>query len=428
MGPQANEVFTPSTPAKLTFVERELVNNQIVNALRTPGKQIVLYGHSGCGKTTLIVNKLYQIYEDHITVRCTATTKFEEIVLQAFDELDSYYTDSQKKSNSNTLSTKLTADYKLIKSEIGASSSSSVENTFKRIIPPTLTIQTLARFLGNANCCLVLEDFHKVEDSEKKKLSQSMKLFMDMAQEYPSIKIICIGAVGTGREVIQYDQELNNRVAEIHVPLMTDDEIRKIPQLGFPILNIDIPNFLINNIVSISNGVPSVCHSICLHICFELNILTKCSTETLVTENVLKNAVNAYVNDSSDSIQADFEKALEQRKGKFKNAQIIFRALADFDTSGAEYNDLLCKIHNFEPDYPAGNLSNYLKVLSTSEKGDIIQKRASKYCFKTPVYQTYAQCLFTQKHYEEITTATIDLDIKQIQEKIDYLKKKNNLI
>ena len=88
---RSNAVFTPSTPAKLTFVERDSVNIQIVNALSTPGKQLVIYGHSGCGKTTLIINKLNQIYEDHITVRCISSLTYGEIILQAFDELNPYY-------------------------------------------------------------------------------------------------------------------------------------------------------------------------------------------------------------------------------------------------------------------------------------------------------------------------------------------------
>jgi len=55
---QLQDVFTPNKPARLTFVERESINETLVNALTTPGKQIVVYGHSGSGKTTLLINKL----------------------------------------------------------------------------------------------------------------------------------------------------------------------------------------------------------------------------------------------------------------------------------------------------------------------------------------------------------------------------------
>lgn len=70
------DVFTPTKPARIAFVEREEVNDKLVNALRTPGKQLVVYGHSGTGKTTLLLNKLQQLYEHHITTRCMKGLKF----------------------------------------------------------------------------------------------------------------------------------------------------------------------------------------------------------------------------------------------------------------------------------------------------------------------------------------------------------------
>jgi hypothetical protein len=36
------EVFTPTTPARSTFVERQVLNEQLVDSLRTPGKQVVV--------------------------------------------------------------------------------------------------------------------------------------------------------------------------------------------------------------------------------------------------------------------------------------------------------------------------------------------------------------------------------------------------
>ena len=52
----ATDVFTPSTVARLTFVERTCITERVVNALTTPGRQLVVFGRSGCGKTTLVDN------------------------------------------------------------------------------------------------------------------------------------------------------------------------------------------------------------------------------------------------------------------------------------------------------------------------------------------------------------------------------------
>ena len=82
-----HEVFTPTKPARLTFVERETINDKLVNGILTPGKQLIVYGHSGSGKSTLLVNKLHQLYENHITTRCMKGVTFEQIMLDAFDQL-----------------------------------------------------------------------------------------------------------------------------------------------------------------------------------------------------------------------------------------------------------------------------------------------------------------------------------------------------
>ena len=78
---KVTDVFTPTKPARYTFVERLPVNDKLVAALRTPGKQIVVYGYTGSGKTTLLENKLHQLYESHITSRCITGLKFEQLVL-----------------------------------------------------------------------------------------------------------------------------------------------------------------------------------------------------------------------------------------------------------------------------------------------------------------------------------------------------------
>jgi superfamily I DNA and RNA helicase len=98
------QVFTPTSPARLTFVERETINDQLVSALKIPGKQIVVYGYSGCGKTTVLTQKLEQLYKDHVTSHCTSTTTFEALLISAFEKLEHFYSSEQSQSAKRKLS------------------------------------------------------------------------------------------------------------------------------------------------------------------------------------------------------------------------------------------------------------------------------------------------------------------------------------
>jgi energy-coupling factor transporter ATP-binding protein EcfA2 len=175
------KVFTPTTPARLTFVERDAINDRLVGALSTPGKQIVVYGHSGSGKTTLLLNKLRQLYEGEVITRCVTGMSFEQAVCDAFEQLAPIYIAEQKTGTKNASVASLSAEYASIRAQISSDRSNSTEVTERPLLPPQLTPQTLARLMGAAGRCWVLEDFHKIGPAEKTKLAQVMKVFMDVA-------------------------------------------------------------------------------------------------------------------------------------------------------------------------------------------------------------------------------------------------------
>ncbi|MEM7655223.1 MAG: hypothetical protein AAF399_03775, partial [Bacteroidota bacterium] len=131
-----------------------------------------------------------------------------------------------------------------------------------------------------------------------------MKIFFD-----EEAKVISIGAVGTAREVVQHNKEMNNRVAEILVPLMKDKELIEIIQKGEEFLNIEIDQNVKTKIIKFSSGLASVCHQICLNICIEKEVLDTQAEKIQIDEKDFLKGINRYVFDISDSLKSKFDKA-----------------------------------------------------------------------------------------------------------------------
>lgn len=392
------DVFTPTRPARIAFVERDSINDKLVNSLTTPGKQIVVYGHSGTGKTTLLANKLTQLYERNITTRCMKGLKFEQLLLDAFDQLAPFYTQEKSVVHKSSTGVDLSASYLSLQSKISAQESVDASEKQSRILPPQLTPQALGKFLGAQKACWVLEDFHKIDDGEKQKLSQLMKVFMDLSDEYPDLKIIALGAVDTARQVVDYDPEMRNRVAEIHVALMTEAEIGRIIEKGEAALNISFSHNIKRLIASHSNGMASACHHLCLNMCNAAGVVETVPGAPLeITRQHCEDAVKTYVEEASDSIKSAFDKALKQRrKTQYANASLILKAISALSEGGAARVDILQKIRRSEEKYPEANLKYLLPKLCTLEYGGVLRfdSNSGLYSFSDPIYRAYALAQF----------------------------------
>jgi len=389
------DVFTPTTQASLNFVPREAVNDQLVDALLTPGKQIVVYGETGSGKSTLLQKKLEELYESHITTRCSASSSFEKILLDAFDQLNQYYIDSTKSSASLAAKASLAHEIANLRTTIEACSASAFESTAKRAVAPQLTIQRLASGLGVEKMCWVIEDFHKVPEVEKTPLSQAFKIFSDMACDYAEVKIVAVGAAETARDVVAFDREMRHRLAEIHVPLMTENELREVVRNGEDLMNVklDVPEAIIS---TFSTGLASVCHHLCLNICLAGDVYVTLTEPKHLGEAELQQAVIRYVEESSDTVKAAFDRALFQyRVRQYDNCRLILSALATGSLEGMLSSQVLDDIRKIHPDYPQSNLTTYLRELATEARGAVIRHSSDgRFRFSDPIYHAYARGVF----------------------------------
>jgi hypothetical protein len=380
-----NEIFTPNTTAKLTYVKRQIIEEDLEKYLDLPGKQIVLYGHSGSGKTTLLGNKLRETNYNYIKTHCESNTTFDDLLMQAFDELNRFYISEKTTNSQYSISSESKLEFKFLGTKINEQEQISSGNKKTRIVPPQLTTQKLTKFLGEINCIWVIEDFHKVKSEEKLRIADVIKIFIDAANDYPKVKIICIGAVGTARELLELDNNLNNRVAELHVPLLNENEIKSIIDKGFDLMNTSISNELKDKIVYYSNNLGSITHQICYDICYHSNIKkSKFLTKTL-KDSSFKIAINSYVKKNSDTFSKIYDKIVCQKYG-----WNVLKTFETLEKDNLTINEILEKIPVSKKPKEI-ELYEYLLHLGSAEYKEIIRydKDSKKYSISSPFFKAF---------------------------------------
>lgn len=422
------DVFTPSSAAILTFVERPDLITQLEKSLLIPGMQIILYGHSGGGKTTLIENILKRKSIQFISSNCMLNTTIDELLLDAFDKLSPFYTSEIQKSSSSTISAEAKSSYLSIKSLIKGEIKKEFQETRSRILPIQLTPQRLAEFLGAADILWKIEDFHKVEISERQKLSQILKIFVDTANRFKKVKIIAIGAVGTAREIINYDSELINRIAEVSVPLMTPKELESIVTKGEKLLNIEFNKSTHKEIIKFSNSLAAICHQLCFSMCYNNGFIKSQHQRKLIRVDKLQPAVIDYLKQNSDSFKEIYDRAIRKSDDRmFDNPKLVIEAFCNIQKEELSRTDIgnykgLKKIYK-------GELHNFLQCLTSSEFGEILRfdSNSGKYYFSNPFFKAYAIMRLAtedEKHFKPRE----DFDIERIKTLLDIMNNNEKII
>jgi hypothetical protein len=393
------DVFTPTLPARLTFINRDKIQKNLESAIQLPGKQVVIYGPSGAGKTTLLKNTMEELGVSYISTSCKNNMSLEQLNCELLRKLDVKIMESEESVSGGEIGGEISGGFMGIGAKVSSKSNDQVKAVYKKIDTTEISINTIIDELGQRKLCWVIEDFHKIKENQKVDFSQTMKMFMDAADDYSDIKIIAIGAVNTAREVVNYDIELNNRVAEIPVPLLLDKELEEIISKGSTLLNVYFKPKTTEKIVTYSNGLPSVTHQLCYASCSELSVyktFSKGGTKE-ITQAALDEAILVYIEEKSDSYMQTYDLATKVIKSrKFDNPIDILTAILELrKNQGVTVPEIKIQIQKRYHTYKGSNLKKYVTELSTSKRGNILRydKDSDKFCFHNPFIQAYSYCL-----------------------------------
>ena len=387
-----DDVFTPASSASLTFIERESVNKQLLRSLKTKGKQIVIYGHSGSGKTTILSNKLKSIYPKSITTSCESNMKMNDLILDAFNQLDIFYKNSVESNEGGKNSANAGGSFLGLKLGLSGEISESQKEIEKRLLDVQLTPQTLAKYMGESEHCWIIEDFHKIKISEKQFFAQIMKIFMDKANTFRKTKIIAIGAVNSAREVVQYEPEMSERISEIYVPLMSHKNLIGIIEKGESLLNIEIESELKDKIVKYSHGLASITHELCYLMCDNRGVEKTSKQSIKFTEKDLEDAIEDYIQEKSDTFKFIYDTATKTKtQRKYDTPKNILEAIINVKKDEVRVNEIAEEMKKKFIEYKPTNLKKYVDELTDSKRNEILRfnKDNNCYSFSSPFIKAY---------------------------------------
>ncbi|TXI29725.1 MAG: TIR domain-containing protein [Nitrosomonas oligotropha] len=249
------EVFKLSGVPEFTFVEPQEYARLFV-ALRSKGRGVVIEGPSGIGKTTCVLKVLNRLG-----------------------------------------------------AELGGNNNIQILSGRKRG-----DITSIEKMIDSENFgTIVIDDFHKLDENLKLKLSDLLKILAD--EENEGSKLVLVGINKTGHSLIQYSSDLRNRIDIIRFESNSEEKLQELLVKGEQNLKVDLN--VKNEIIKDSQGSFHLAQMLAHHACLRSNILIECDvvTPTTISFETLREFILDDLSVSFSQITMKFCKGQRVKKG-----------------------------------------------------------------------------------------------------------------
>jgi hypothetical protein len=213
---RVEEVFKTSGIPTHTFV-RPAAFSRLKVALRTPGRGVIVEGPSGIGKSTAIARALDELELNRDVTRLSAREPTDIEYLEALPDLGEFGT-------------------------------------------------------------VIIDDFHRLEDSVKARIADLLKVTADTEDEHR--KLVIIGINEAGRALIDTAPDLTNRLEVVKFEVELPQKIQEMVEAGENALNVKLSAKSL--IVEKAQGSFYIAQLLCMNACVQADVLEDQPEEVVV--------------------------------------------------------------------------------------------------------------------------------------------------
>lgn len=131
---------------------------------------------------------------------------------------------------------------------------------------PKQSKTTMLRYMRENDIALVVDDFHYMPDSVQKEIIRTMK-----SEIFDGLTALFIAVPHHAFDTISVETEMQGRFSNVNIPEWKLEELKRIAQLGFPALNIDVEQSIIDNFSREALGSPLLMQRFCGRLCIRSN-------------------------------------------------------------------------------------------------------------------------------------------------------------
>ena len=311
---KVNEVYGVSNQMIETYIEREKVDSLYLDGLQRR-KHIIVYGASKQGKTSLTNKHLKET--DYVKINCSTGTTIIDIYKSILRQLNVEILNSKEENNTVNGELKVEVKAKLkvpliagieTSGGVGTGGKKEYKNLYKTVEYNLTLAQDISELLISLNFSkrIILENFHYLQEEVQQQLAFDLRIFEDY-----NILFIILGIWRERNRLSQYNGDLVDRVIEIPVEPWEAGDLRRIVNIGMPLLNASFEH-VVDDIISSCFDSVGVFQEICKESCYAAGVTETSKNLTYITKDNVQTAITKKLGDYSSRHIRCLESFIEQ--------------------------------------------------------------------------------------------------------------------